>query len=311
LEEVQLPPFLQAIDDNTFFKCHSLEQIDIPSTINVIGSNAFFEARLMSILLPDTLEKIESYAFFCNSLSTIRIPTCVTEISRGVFGHCKSLFSVEISESINKLERDTFLGCLYLRNVALSPDTIVERDAFAGCTDLMNACGAEPMMITNALKHRFHDLPLNEMLYYISFCALSNDALQKAVSKSHNCNQDCLGMTPLHILTCSSVCHELKLYRMLIDTYPDQLITKDKWGALPLLYAIWGAVSSEVIQLLLKSYQQYFPDYKFDWTCTVETLATAVVPHDRIAKLLHVKATLDWDDLLNRLAQSTSLQDTE
>jgi hypothetical protein len=102
---------------------------------------------------------------------------------------------------------------------------------------------------------------------------------------------------------------------MLIETYPEQLITKDKWGALPLLYAIWGAVPRDVIQLLLESYQQYFPDYRFEWTCMVETLAKAVVPHDRIAKLLYIKATnfqnqrLDWDDLLNRLAQSRSSHD--
>jgi hypothetical protein len=94
----------------------------------------------------------------------------------------------------------------------------------------------------------------------------------KMLSKSNCSQQECLWMTPLHILTCSSLHHDLKLYCMLIETYPEQLITKDKWGALPLLYAIWGAVLSEVIQLLLKSYQQYFPDYKFEWTCMVETM---------------------------------------
>jgi hypothetical protein len=47
----------------------------------------------------------------------------------------------------------------------------------------------------------------------------------------------------------------------------------------------------------------------------VETLARAVVPHDRIAKLVHVKATnfpdqrIDWDDLLDRLAQRISSDD--
>ena len=93
-------------------------------------------------------------------------------------------------------------------------------------------------------------------------------------------------MSPLHILTCSSVHHDLNLYRMLIETHPEQLITKDKWGALPLLYAIWGAVPTEVIQLLLESYPQYFSDYKFKWSCMVET-----------------------DDLLDRLAQILSSDD--
>lgn len=314
LVEVNLPPFLEAIEGYTFFKCHSLELIDIPLTITVIGSSAFFEAKLLSICLPDTLEEIESYAFYCNSLSTIRIPTRVTKLSRGVFGYCKSLFSVEISGYVTKLECDAFLGCLSLRNVVLSPDTIVDRDVFADCVDLMDVYDAEPMVIINALKLRFHDLPLHKMLYYQSFLAVSNDALEKAALKS-NCKQDCLGMTPLHILTCSSLYHDLKLYRIMIETYPKQLITKDKWGALPLLYAIWGEMPTEVIQLLLESYQQYFPDYKFEWTDMVETLARAIVPHDRIAKLVHVNTTnfpdqrIDWDDLLDKLAQRASSDD--
>ena len=45
--------------------------------------------------------------------------------------------------------------------------------------------------------------------------------------------QDCLGMTPLHILTCSSV-HDLELYCLIVDNYPANLITEDGWGALPL-----------------------------------------------------------------------------
>jgi len=47
--------------------------------------------------------------------------------------------------------------------------------------------------------------------------------------------QDCLGMTPLHILTCSTV-HDLELYRVIVEKYPANLITEDRWGALPLLY---------------------------------------------------------------------------
>jgi hypothetical protein len=65
--------------------------------------------------------------------------------------------------------------------------------------------------------------------------------------------QDCLGMTPLHILACSSV-HDIELYRLIIENYPTNLITEDRWGALPLLYAFWGASPAEILQFLLESY---------------------------------------------------------
>jgi hypothetical protein len=53
-------------------------------------------------------------------------------------------------------------------------------------------------------------------------------------------------MIPLHILACSSV-HDLELYCVIVDNYPTNLITEDRWGALPLLYAFWGAAPAEII----------------------------------------------------------------
>ena len=66
--------------------------------------------------------------------------------------------------------------------------------------------------------------------------------------------QDCLGMTPLHIMACLSI-HDIELYRLIVEKYPTNLNTKDWWGALPLLYAFWEAVPNEIIQFLLESYQ--------------------------------------------------------
>ena len=43
--------------------------------------------------------------------------------------------------------------------------------------------------------------------------------------------EDTLGMTPLHILACSSV-HDIEMYRIILEKYPDNLITKDIWGEL-------------------------------------------------------------------------------
>jgi hypothetical protein len=79
--------------------------------------------------------------------------------------------------------------------------------------------------------------------------------------------QDCLGMTPLHILACSSV-HDLDVYRLIVEKYPANLITEDRWGALPLLYAFWGAAPAEIIGFLLESYQALNPGQAFNWTVT-------------------------------------------
>jgi hypothetical protein len=123
--------------------------------------------------------------------------------------------------------------------------------------------------------------------------------------------QDCLGMTPLHILACSSV-HDLEVYRLIVENYPANLITEDRWGALPLLYAFWGAAPSEIIQFLLESYQSLYPDHDFNWTMMVETMGRTDTPKESIENLLQVKQmhfpeqSIDWVYLLNKFSNTSS-----
>jgi hypothetical protein len=101
--------------------------------------------------------------------------------------------------------------------------------------------------------------------------------------------QDCLGMTPLHILACSSV-HNLEMYRLIVAKYPANLITvDDRWGATPLLYAFWGAAPVEIINFLINSYYLIYPDYVFNWTMMVETMGRCDTPKENIESLLCAK----------------------
>jgi hypothetical protein len=124
--------------------------------------------------------------------------------------------------------------------------------------------------------------------------------------------QDCLGMTPLHILACSSV-HDIEVYRIIVEKYPTSLITKDSWGALPLLYAFWGAAPSEIIQFLLESHHSFYPDHVFNWTMMVETMGRCDTPKESIEKLLSVKQMhfpeqpIDWGVLLDHFVWSSQI----
>jgi hypothetical protein len=117
-------------------------------------------------------------------------------------------------------------------------------------------------------------------------------------------------MTPLHILTCSSV-HNLEVYRTIVEKYPTNLITEDRWGALPLLYAVWGDASAEIIQFLIYSYQSLYPDHEFDWTDMVITLGRANAPVAVIQNLLDIHHTfcpdyiIDWDQFLVELPRAS------
>jgi hypothetical protein len=106
--------------------------------------------------------------------------------------------------------------------------------------------------------------------------------------------------------------HNLEVYRVIVEKYPANLITEDRWGALPLLYAFWGAAPVEIIQFLLGSYKSLYPGYEFNWTMMVETMGRCDTPKEIIENLLCVRQMhfpeqpLDWEYLLNKFAQPSN-----
>ena len=77
--------------------------------------------------------------------------------------------------------------------------------------DLQRLFGTDERIVRE-LRHRFVKLPVHSVVYYQSY---HEGVLQRLIELDPTGNQqDCLGMTPLHILTCSSV-HNLELYLLL------------------------------------------------------------------------------------------------
>ena len=90
------------------------------------------------------------------------------------------------------------------------------------------------------------------------------------------------------------------------------LTTEDRWGALPLLYAFWGAAPAEIIEFLLENYQSLYPDHEFDWTMMVEIMGRCDTPKESIENLLRVKQMhfpeqpIDWVYLLDVIAEPSN-----
>ena len=76
--------------------------------------------------------------------------------------------------------------------------------------------------------------------------------------------QDCLGMTPLHILALSTK-QSVEVYQLLIERFPEDFVTEDNWGDLPIYYACMINAPLEIIRLLLDSHKAHFPDHVLDW----------------------------------------------
>jgi hypothetical protein len=317
LAEVELCEGLVEIGEDAFGHCgHSITKINIPNSLRRIGNCAFHSSlRRCPIHLHDGIESIGEYAFARCIFTNFRVPPLITVILHGVLSICKSIFSVEISDNVTEIRDYAFYNCYCLRNVAFPPNAVIDNDILSKATDLLQLFGSIAEIIRN-LKLRFDRLPIHSLVYYQSYNQGVLQSLIAAVNMRSGRfwvdptgnQRDCLGMTPLHILTCSSV-HDLELYRVIIDNYPANLIIEDRWGALPLLYAFWGGAQAEVIQFLLKSYQSLYSDHVFNWTMMVETMGRCDTPTERIDNLLHVQQTLfpeqpiDWEYLLDKFAE--------
>jgi hypothetical protein len=330
LTEVELCEGLVEIGDRSFKRCdHSITTINIPNSLRRIRDQAFYHALRTPIHLHDGIESIGRAAFSWCIFTNFRVPPLITVIPESMLWNCKSLFSIEFSENITEISNQAFYYCFCLRNVAFPPDADIGDNIFNEAFDLRQLFGNSNVAIIRELQHRFDGLPIHSIVYYQSFnqgvlqmlIAVINlrsgqrRTLQSKLDPTGN-QQDCLGMTPLHILTCSSV-HDVEVYRVIIDNYPTNLITEDRWGATPLLYAFWGAAPNEIIQFFLKSYQLLYPDHVFNWTMMVKTMGRCDTPKENIENLLSVKQMhypeqpIDWVYLLDEFANSNCVSSTK
>jgi hypothetical protein len=322
LAEVELCECLVEIGERSFSGCdHSITKIITPTSLRRIDDYAFTFSLRCAIRLHDDIESIGEEAFAFCIFTNFRVPLLITMIPDGMFYMCKSMFSLEIPHNVTVINEGAFYYCYCLRNVAFPPNADIGDNIFTDANDLRRLFGDSEVEILRELQHRFDGLPIHKLVYYLSYHQGVLQILAAAINMTLGQNrtllnkldptgnqQDCLGMTPLHILTCSLV-HDLEVYRIIVENYPANLITEDRWGATPLLYAFWGAAPMEIIQFLLESYQSVHPDHTFNWTMMVETMGRCDTPMERIEKLLCVKLmhfpdqSIDWEYLLDKFAE--------
>jgi hypothetical protein len=331
LEEVELCDGLQFIESQAFFSCYALKSLTIPNTVRSIGSLAFCHAyQLHYLQLPEGIENIGQYTFSHNRCTTCRVPSNFTTITTRLIGGCQSMFSIEFSEDVTNIEGAALYDSHSLRNVAFPRNAQVvvvvdseeeeRKEVFEGCTDLQQQYKTDRTLVTQ-LKHRFDNLPIHKMIYYQSYNNMTVEQLNEATTMKKrvlgsNVNptgnlQDYLDMTPLHILACSTV-QNIQLYGVLVTKYPENLVTKDRWGAIPLLYAVWGDAPKEIVQFLVESYKSIHPKYELNWTNLVEQLCLGNAATSSIQMLLEVQQLffpeqlIDWHTIIQKATTSAT-----
>lgn len=184
--EVTLSNIVRDIDDNAFFHCFSLKNINVdpenkyyssidgilyskdptdllkcpsgrteitfPESVIRIGQYAFeCCAGFEEMIIPDQIKAIGICAFAdCYNLKSVVIGNSVSTIGENAFDYCDALTSVQIGESVVSIGNSAFSYCLALTDIVI-PDkvTTIGNFAFLECRSLKNITLGESLNLIN------------------------------------------------------------------------------------------------------------------------------------------------------------------
>ena len=143
---VDLPTTLQRIGSSAFIYCSTLGGISsMPEGLKSIGSGAFMYCTSFKYVgLPYGLETLGSSCFQNSGLTDITVPGGIGTLGNAVFKNCLNLKDAVLKRGIAGIGAQAFQGCSVLSSVAI-PQTVtaIGSKAFNGCSALAGVGVAE------------------------------------------------------------------------------------------------------------------------------------------------------------------------
>lgn len=141
-EAIVLPNSVIHIGDNAFANHNKCTAINIPTSLQMIGKEAFaYVTCIKDLVLPESVVSIGQAAFFgCSNMTSVTIPSSLKTISTQAFSS-SGLTEVFIPSSVQKIETSAFQSCTNLKGVTIGNNTTVatmevDQSAFQKCTSL-------------------------------------------------------------------------------------------------------------------------------------------------------------------------------
>ena len=110
--------------------------------VTVIGSSAFIESDITSLMMPDSVTNIYTYAIAgCEKLTEVRLSENLQAVGECSFSGCTSLTQVDLSmPTLTHIYNEAFEGCTSLQQVIFGDNIeFIGAEAFQECTSLQAA----------------------------------------------------------------------------------------------------------------------------------------------------------------------------
>jgi hypothetical protein len=129
------------IGSSAFENCASLERVEFPDNLTVLGSAAFSGCKRLKTVIMRPGGGIDltigSNAFKnCESLERVEFTDNLSVIELAAFSGCVKLPSFTIPNRVSCIEGYAFSGCTGLKTVTISSDAAIQERCFMGCSSL-------------------------------------------------------------------------------------------------------------------------------------------------------------------------------
>ena len=108
------------VGGNAFAGCRGLTSVSFPSSMRIIGSQAFSMTALKELSLPKNLNQIGRLAFQNISITELTLPAGLKTLETNAFNNCKQLVRVEIGAKLTAMHPNPFSGCEALREITIA-----------------------------------------------------------------------------------------------------------------------------------------------------------------------------------------------
>lgn len=114
LRRIILPDGIRRIEESAFSFAVNLEEINIPSALQYVGVDAFYECENLKtdpLVFPEGFERIDNEAFSrCLRLKAVILPSTITEIGKGAFEQA-NISSINLPEGLSRIGDRAFVFC--------------------------------------------------------------------------------------------------------------------------------------------------------------------------------------------------------
>ena len=140
--KIEVPDGIVQIHENAFYRdvaagaTNRMTAVVLPSTVEVIGANAFQDCKSLTTVEWGGSERIIGASAFqgCVALTGLELPDSLERIGANAFQDCGSITKVEIPDGLETVEGSCFLNCSNLTEVAIGAGVrSVGANAFDGC----------------------------------------------------------------------------------------------------------------------------------------------------------------------------------